>query len=61
MSFFFFTDPAPPPSSSVFFTASAWRSDSPQQGISSEKRIVSQANAKEQTQTQEDGAVDEQC
>lgn len=45
----------------MFFPTSAWCSDSPQQGIPSEKRIILQANAKEQTQTQEDGAVNEQC
>lgn len=61
VSFLFLTDFASPSSSTMFFPASAWCSDSPQQRIPSEKRIIPQANAKEQTQAQEDGAVDEQC
>lgn len=54
-------DSASPSSSSVLFPAPAWCSDSPQQGVSSEEWIISQAYAKEQTQTQEDGAVNQQC
>ena len=45
----------------MFFPASEVCSDSPQQGIPSEKWIIPQANAKEQPQAQEDGAVNEQC
>lgn len=61
VSFFFLTDFASPSSSAMFFPASAWCSDSPQQGIPSEKWVIPQTNAKEQTQAQEDGAVNEQC
>lgn len=59
--FFILTDFASPSSGFMLFPASAWCSNSPQQGTSSEKWIISQANAKEQTQTQENGTINEQC